>query len=212
LFPLKVWRTVPRKLQIVLNRIVQRMRPTLQHAMINEKKVLESISGDLILDCGCGIGRWGFLIKSLMPTKKIVGVEADKTYLLPLRKTKYYDFIVQTDIAYLPFKAKSFDTILAIEVIEHQTKTLGINFLKYVDEVAKCIIILTTPQGFLNTTRNETHKFENHKSGWHASELEQFGYVVSEFEWHGLRWLFAVKQARMAQVLMIPKTFSDISS
>lgn len=190
LIPMKARRKIiPRKLRELLNRVGY-VPDTLQHAMIDEKKVLNSISGNCVLDCGCGIGRWGYLIKSVTPTKKVIGLEIDKTYLLFLRKKKYYNFLVQGDIAYLPFKPKSFDTVLAIEVIEHQTKTLGINFLRYIDKVVKHRIILTTPSGFYEVDQKG---FKEHKSGWCTSELKEQGYEVEEYEWHGSKWLFAVK-------------------
>ena len=177
--------------------------------MVDEKKVLANILGDSILDCGCGIGRWGSLIKSLVPSKKVAGVEIDRKYLSQLRKKKSYDFLIQADVAYLPFKPESFDTVLAIEVIEHQTRKPAMSFLNYVDEVARWRVILTTPHGFLHTTENEEHRFEDHKSGWEPSDLEQNGYAVDEFEWHGLRWLFAMKLAKASQATLLPSARSS---
>jgi SAM-dependent methyltransferase len=161
-----------------------------QHSMVDENWVLFHIVGENVLDCGCGIGRWGYLIKKAMPEKFVVGIDIDKKYLVPLKKRKYYDFLVQGDIAYLPFAPKSFDTVLAIEVVEHQTRNLGMAFLTYIDEISKTKTILTTPSGFFDT---HLKGFEGHRSGWCKRELEKMGYKVTEYGWKRYKWLFATK-------------------
>jgi len=159
-----------------------------QHRMIDEKKVLNAIEGNAILDCGCGLGRWGYLLRKTYK-KKVAGIDLNKKHLLHLRK-KYYVHLVQADIAHLPFVPKCFDTVLAIEVIEHQIKEDGARFLNYIDQIAIRKIILSTPLGFYDTGLSD---LEAHKSGWTDTELESYGYKTEIFSFLDKKWIFAVR-------------------
>jgi SAM-dependent methyltransferase len=75
---------------------------------------------NFILDLGSGIGFWGYLIKSYVARgsteqPKVIGVDLDIEKLSWLKKMNLYDEVVRSDIRYLPFRDKSFDTIMAIE-------------------------------------------------------------------------------------------------
>jgi SAM-dependent methyltransferase len=83
--------------------------------------ILKQHQPTLVLDLGAGMGFWGYLIKSYIsrgsahqPT--VVGVDIDVDKLRQLKKVaNTYDETILSDIRYLPFRDKIFDTILAIE-------------------------------------------------------------------------------------------------
>lgn len=136
-----------------------------QHVWVNEKHILKQIEGrrQLILDCGCGRGRWGYLLHK---KHDLIGIDVMKEYLLV---SKRYEQTILGDVAYLPFKPKSFDTALAIELVEHLTKTRGYKFLKELKSVTKRIV-LTTPKEYVQINFGDTHP-ETHRSSWNRDEI-----------------------------------------
>ncbi|MGQ9642167.1 MAG: glycosyltransferase [Candidatus Bathycorpusculaceae bacterium] len=146
---------------------------SIQHQAINELKILSLIKGEKILDCGCGIGRWGYLLKKRDCI--VVGFDIYKQYLKQAKATDCYFGLIRADISCLPFKQKAFDTSLAIEVIEHAAKEVGWIFLEELKRTSEHRVILTTPEGILHLYFGDDHP-ETHKSGWTKKELESLGF------------------------------------
>jgi len=65
----------------------------------------------------------------------MVGLDIWKDYLKHSRRHNVYDDYVLADASRLPFRDKSFDIILACEVIEHMPKSRGWSFLKELERV-----------------------------------------------------------------------------
>jgi len=56
-----------------------------QHEWVNEKSILKKARGSHILDCGCGIGRWGYLLKK-KGIDGVVGVDIYRPLYDPSKK------------------------------------------------------------------------------------------------------------------------------
>jgi len=146
---------------------IQEPPTNLQHIWVNEKSVLKKIDGFIILDCGCGIGRWGHLLRK---NHELVGVDVMKDYLHQAKKCNCYAALIQCDLAHFPFKESFyFDTALAVEVIEHLSKSDGISFLLQLGHIAKKVV-LTTPKSFEQVYFGECHP-ETHVSFWTRDEI-----------------------------------------
>lgn len=182
-----------------------------QHAMVHEDRVIYNILGTSVLDLGCGIGRWGYVIKNKKPDVHVTGVEIHKPYAEQAMKTGCYDNVLNqsfTDLSNIP--SKSYDTVIAIETIEHVTKDESIKLLKEMERIAKLKIVISTPSGFYELDTNQDS--ECHKCGWTKNELQDLGYTVLEgppFRWEGIdldkndkpkdtkvkqEWLFCFKE------------------
>jgi len=87
----------------------------------SERMVVEKFLGTnlgAVLECGAGMGTMHtpFLVKN---SEKVVIVEIDEE-LMPILKQKYPDKpIVRADMQHLPFRENVFNTVLAVQVIEH---------------------------------------------------------------------------------------------
>lgn len=135
-----------------------------QHTWVKEKRILKQVEGELILDCGCGNGRFGYLLRKQCG---VVGLDIQKEYLLKAKQ--YYADVILCDLAYLPLNDHTFDTALAIEVIEHLPKARGFKFLRELRTIAEKLV-LTTPKEFVKLYFGEGNP-ENHISFWTRNEI-----------------------------------------
>jgi ubiquinone/menaquinone biosynthesis C-methylase UbiE len=138
-----------------------------QHSWVNEKSILSKIRGNIVLDCGCGRGRWGYLLK----TKEVIGVDVLSEYLKKAKQLHCYEGLVKANLTNLPFKEKTFDTVLAVEVIEHLTSNDGVKFLKELKRIGK-YLVLTTPKVFVPINFGEGSP-ENHLSFWTSNDIKK---------------------------------------
>ena len=134
------------------------------------------------LDVGCAKGGTGLVLRMHGCKAFVVGADLYLPYLEELKSKKIYDGLVYCDARHLPFKEKSFDVVLAIEVIEHLSKDEGLNFLKKAEEIASRQVVITTPVGFMKMFHKNLKPIENelqeHKSGWLPEEFKELGYRV----------------------------------
>lgn len=72
-----------------------------------------------ILDIGCGFGEFAGIF---FASKVEVGVDIEKNEILRARQVKKYHKLVLADARKLPFKAKTFNTIISNSVLEHIPK------------------------------------------------------------------------------------------
>lgn len=133
-----------------------------------------------VLDVGCGDGS---LMLKVNPDKKykVVGVDFYNPSLKKANHRGIYKKVILKDIRKINFKDKSFDIVLASQVIEHLSKKDALNLIKKMEKIAKFKVILTTPRGFIEFDPfevNDKNKLQDHKSGWEIDELKKFGYKV----------------------------------
>lgn len=132
----------------------------------------------LILDAGSGLGIWGYLLRAVRrQSVRLIGIDLEWQYLSFVRARKIYDDLVHGHLAQLPFRAKSFDFVLAIEVIEHLPKVSGHLLLAELSRCCRRKVILTTPNGFLPQHVDGVPS-ETHNSGWTVRELRSAGFQV----------------------------------
>lgn len=133
-----------------------------------------------ILDCGCGKGIWGYLMRSVRGTEKsrLIGIDVNRKYLNFCKKHGIYDEAVEGDISNLPFPKKSVDFLICSEVIEHLDEPSAKKFLDGVDRVMKKggRAIITTPN--VNMETKITDGADAHHSLWSAGKFRARNYKV----------------------------------
>lgn len=75
--------------------------------------LLSKLSGETVLDVGCGVGLLDVLIN-----ENVVSLDISKEDLLELKKIKKYG-IVRGDACVLPFKKDTFDIIMCTQVLQY---------------------------------------------------------------------------------------------
>lgn len=142
--------------------------------------VLESLPDDfkdyVVLDVGCGLGEWGFLIR----TKKtglpqIYGIDIWHPHLKKLLPLGLYSGLARVKVPDLPFKNKSVEISIACEILEHLPKTLGHVLLQELERITKKMIVVSAP---VNYPQAELYgnPFERHVSNWTPDDFSQMGY------------------------------------
>jgi len=149
-----------------------------------EQELEASVVGcTTLLDVGCGayspIGR--FTRKSVeQGGVDATGVDAFAPSIERSRAAGLHRQYVQMDILKIAehFASRSFDCVLASDVIEHLTKEDGFKLLDQMEQVASKRVIVFTPNGFVPQGEYDKNPWQVHISGWTADEFERRGYTV----------------------------------
>lgn len=72
---------------------------------------------------------------------------------------------------------KSFDVVVAIDVVEHLTVQDGYLLLYEMVRLSKGIVMIYTPNGFLWQPPSPNNSLNAHISGWSIKELKGFGFT-----------------------------------
>ena len=150
--------------------------------------IIPKVRGSSFLDIGSGYGKWGFLLKKYfwqisgdsVSSPFVAGLDIFMPHLLSLKTMNIYDLLIKANAPRLPFKDNSFDTVLAIELLEHTDKENGARLLGELKRVAKLRAIVTTPNfkdfrdGLTGLDGYNPH--EKHSSYWTVSELKKHNF------------------------------------
>ena len=147
--------------------------------------VLDMLPKDLsklsVLDCACGFGRWGALLRTDYRgghEAYVVGCDLFLDYLKRARVRSLYDDLILCDLRKPPFRRKSFSLTLAGEVIEHLEKEEGVSFIKELEEVTSGQLVITAPNGSFDPELESENVYNTHKSAWSAADFKRLGFRV----------------------------------
>lgn len=142
-------------------------------------------NGETFLDCACGFGKWGMLIRhsALSQGKRItlVGFDIWKPYLKEIKSFKLYDDLILCHLAFFPFRENTFDVVLISECLEHLEKKFGLNTIKDAKVITKKRLIITTPNVFYRQAKLRGNPWEEHKSSWSPRDFKRLGFRVYGF-------------------------------
>ena len=147
--------------------------------LLNE---LDESSALTILDLGIGQGNYwnNEMFKTLILDKKIIVTGMDivsELNAVDLIKTGKIAFIqgnVTSDLAAL--ENKSFDIVIAMDLLEHMPKSDGYKLLYEMERIARKASMIMTPNGFVWQPPNSENPYNHHLSGWTPGELRKFGW------------------------------------
>ncbi len=142
------------------------------------KKEVLSSKIDSFLDVGCG-KTLSSPLKNIAPKlKHTVGIDLFEPSIdFNLESPIYNEYIVMDALKIDNyFEEKSFDLVIATDLIEHLTKEEGIKFLEKAEKIARKKIIIFTPNGFINQDPYEDNVYQIHKSGFTVKDFRQLGF------------------------------------
>jgi hypothetical protein len=174
----------------LLRRLLNTWLPFLSRADLLLRE-LSNVSS--VLDLGCGFDS----SVGLCDTKYKVGADLFLPYLSKSRQVGAHDDYVLADIRALCMREKSFDTVLALDVLEHLTKSDGYKLLGEMSRIAIRKIIVFTPNGYLYQSARDGNPFQTHRSGWTVEELQDLGFRIEGLNgWKPLRTQLAALRFR----------------
>lgn len=129
-----------------------------------------------LLDVGCGDNS---PIRLLINSYNATGLDGHKPSINLSKKNGLHSEYIQGDINKLDklVKEKSFDAVIALDVIEHLKKEDGFKLLENMEGIANKKVILVTPNGFVPQYSSK-NKLQQHLSGWNIADFEKKGYKV----------------------------------
>lgn len=139
-----------------------------------------------VLDVGCG---------SNSPLTKIkknfysVGVDAYAPSIRESKNRRIHDTYKLGNVMAIDryFRPKSFDVVIALDLIEHLNKKDGEALIKKMIRAARKKVIIMTPQGFVQQEATQGNTYQIHKSGWSIEDFTKYGFTV--YGIRGLRWI-----------------------
>lgn len=137
----------------------------------------------LILDVGCGARS---PIAKIPKTFRAVGADIFKKSIERSRQARIHDEYIVGDVKKIGEKVakKSFDAVIALDLIEHLSRKDGERLLKTMETIARKKVIVMTPNGFYRQEPYENNSYQIHKSGWLTRDFTKRGYTV-----YGIRGL-----------------------
>lgn len=153
------------------------------------KNAIKNSLGDSqsVLDVGCGsVSVLGQIKGKFIST----GIDLFKKSIQISKKAKNHDKYVIGDIRKLStfFPKKSYDTVIALDVVEHLTKKEAKAMISQMENIAKKRVVILTPNGFYPQDMLEGNPHQVHKSGWSLQDFQSMGYSV-----YGLRGMKYVR-------------------
>jgi hypothetical protein len=153
----------------VLSPLYKRLFPGL---IENLKKELASC--DTVLDLGCGYS--SAIQYCNVPFS--VGVELFEPYLEESIKKGIHNQYIKADVTRMEFTHKSFDAVIALNLLEHLTKQEGAELLSKMESWATKKVVVFTPNGYIWQNAYDDNALQEHRSGWSADEFRELGYKV----------------------------------
>jgi 2-polyprenyl-3-methyl-5-hydroxy-6-metoxy-1,4-benzoquinol methylase len=156
-----------------------------------------------LLDVGCGANS---PLRYIRFHGTMIGLDAHEPSIEASREKSIHGGYIHADVEDLQLPADSFDAVVALEVLEHLPKGSGVPFLANLERIARKIVIISTPNGFVAQGPSNGNFHQRHLSGWRPAELRALGYTVRGI--NGLKPL----RGEGATIAWRPRTFWAVVS
>jgi SAM-dependent methyltransferase len=144
----------------------------------------EMASCKSVLDVGCGRRS---PLAAVPGDYRSVGVDAYAPALAASRAAALHDDYLQHDVRRLDLPDGSFDAVVMFDLIEHLERDDSLDLLRRAERIARRVVVLTTPNGFVEQDPYDGNDYQRHRSGWTAGDLQAAGFQV--YGLNGLRTL-----------------------
>jgi len=135
-----------------------------------------------------GAGKTTFL-RNINKNLHITAIDIHLPSIEYAQQHKIYDNYIHGDVFQNTHELppKSFDYVVAIDLIEHFEKDKGYELLKIMETLSVKGTVIFTPNGFVKQEIYDNNPFQEHLSGWSYEEMKKLGYKT--YGVFGLKWL-----------------------
>lgn len=124
--------------------------------------VVKAINPTRILDIGAGGGKYGALLKSVVPECELTALECDEAAFPQLRDVGYHQILPITADKLYERSGDLYDVVILGDVIEHMLHSQGRDLLEFLNYRSRYLII-STPECM---PMSRPIFFEGHNSLW----------------------------------------------
>jgi hypothetical protein len=130
------------------------------------------------LDIGPGAGKFGRMVKSIVPHCHITAVEIESEYVESFHLREVYDAIILSDALVLlnGDQNRTYDVVILGDVIEHLLKADGQNLIHFLAYRCKRMLVVY-PTKYVQYAVGSKPS-ESHRSSWLPSDFEYFRHEV----------------------------------
>jgi len=132
--------------------------------------VVKTIDPQRILDIGAGGGKYGSLLKNVVPGCDLTALECDEAAFPPLREIGYHQILPITADKLYERSGDLYDVVILGDVIEHMLHSQGRDLLEFLNYRSRYLIV-STPECM---PMSRPIFFEGHNSLWRPDS----------FAWH----------------------------
>ena len=153
--------------------------PESQQSAIGTTMIVNKISqkpGRVVLDFGCGEGKWGKLLKGKVSL--IDGVEVWKPYINKYNLPKFYDTVYDVDLRSFVFD-KKYNVAILGDVLEHLPKEEAVDFLNKLKAGVETIFLTIPVTVCIQDGTVYGNPFETHHYHWSDKEIRfELGFTL----------------------------------
>lgn len=137
-------------------------------------EIARAIGVKTALDFGCGDSS---PLASLRKTgTRTTGIDIDPETVDRASKSRIHDEYIVGNLSEVV--GKQFDAVYCSHVIEHLSREEGLQLLVILERIARRLIYIETPNGFLPQRARDGNIYQRHLSGWLPNDFIVRGYSV----------------------------------
>lgn len=158
-------------------RIYKNILRMLYHRLLLDwtKHLRKELTGcNTVLDLGCGYD--SPIRYCNVPFS--VGVELFEPYFLKTKEMGTHNQYIKADVRKMELRSKSFDAVIAINLLEHLPKEEGYTLIKKMETWAIKKVIIGIPNGYVYQNGFDNNPLQEHRCGWSTEELRNLGFKV----------------------------------
>ncbi|OGG10985.1 hypothetical protein A3J20_01250 [Candidatus Gottesmanbacteria bacterium RIFCSPLOWO2_02_FULL_42_29] len=140
-----------------------------------------------VLDVGCGRSS---PLKKVKFKGRSEGIDLYRKSITDSKKQHIHSTYKIGDIRKLSryYKPKSFDSVIALDVIEHLKKKEALKLISDMENIATKNVVILTPNGYYKQDELDGNPYQVHQSGWTKDDFKRLGYRIYGIRgWQKLR-------------------------
>jgi len=133
--------------------------------------LIQILNPRTVLDIGAGAGKYGGMVRSVLPNSHVTGVEVDEEYVETFSLRSLYDEVIVADATTLIENPRvRYDLVVIGDCIEHLKKSDAIDLLEFFVYRSQFILVVY-PYKFIQDDI-DGHMQEAHISVWGPSDFD----------------------------------------